>query len=133
MNFTNSGAVDVGIVVRDGAAALAFYRDILGLEHEGDMPMKGAVMHRVRVGASLLKLIAVENAPASPPAGGITDGLGIRYVTLHVEDVAAAVATCEAAGVPIVVSTRELRPGVTMALVNDPDGNIVEFLHVASA
>ena len=34
MKLTSAG-VDIGIVVRDGAAALAFYRDLLGMRHEG--------------------------------------------------------------------------------------------------
>jgi catechol 2,3-dioxygenase-like lactoylglutathione lyase family enzyme len=32
-------AIDLGIVVTDGPKALAFYVDLLGLEHVGDMPM----------------------------------------------------------------------------------------------
>jgi hypothetical protein len=29
------------------------------------------------------------------------------------------------------VAPREIRPGVTMAMVEDPDGNWVEFVHYA--
>ena len=36
-----------------------------------------------------------------------------------------------AAGHKIVVKERELRPGVTIGIVADPDGNWVEFLSVA--
>jgi hypothetical protein len=32
----NRAGVDIGIVVRDGDAMLAFYRDVLRLPHEGD-------------------------------------------------------------------------------------------------
>ena len=32
-------SIDLGIVVSDGEKALAFYRDTLGFEHVGDMPM----------------------------------------------------------------------------------------------
>jgi hypothetical protein len=34
-------SVDLGIVVRDAEAALHFYRDVLGLEDQGEMPMPG--------------------------------------------------------------------------------------------
>ena len=36
-----------------------------------------------------------------------------------------------AAGHKVVVKERELRPGVTIGIVADPDGNWVEFLSVA--
>ena len=40
--------VDLGIVVRDLDAMLAFYRDTLGLYHEGQNPVPGGgVMHRL--------------------------------------------------------------------------------------
>ena len=43
----------------------------------------------------------------------------------------AAVAACDAAGATIVVPEREVRPGVTIAIVEDPDGNWVEFVKMA--
>ena len=39
---------------------------------------------------------------------------------------------CRAAGAGIVVDQAEIRPGVTMTMVTDPDGNWVEFLSDAS-
>ena len=39
--------------------------------------------------------------------------------------------TLEAAGVRIVIPTSEIRPGVTIGMVNDPDGNVVEFVRYA--
>jgi catechol 2,3-dioxygenase-like lactoylglutathione lyase family enzyme len=37
----------------------------------------------------------------------------------------------ESAGQQVVVPVRDLRPGVTISIVEDPDGNWVEFLKVA--
>ena len=34
-------SIDLGIVISDADASLAFYRDTLGFEHVGDMPMPG--------------------------------------------------------------------------------------------
>lgn len=34
-------SIDLGIVTRDSEKLLAFYRDTLGLEFEGEMPMPG--------------------------------------------------------------------------------------------
>jgi len=42
-------AVDLGIITRDAGPMLAFYRDLLGLQHEGTIPMpSGGDMHRLK-------------------------------------------------------------------------------------
>lgn len=124
--------VAIGIVVRDGDAALSFYRDVLGMTHEGDMPMPiggGGTMHRLRCGPTLVKLVNLDTNPeAQAPAGGIVDGSGIRYVTINVVDLAAAMAQCEQAGAPVIMKAVELRAGVSVGMVADPDGNVIEFI-----
>jgi len=45
-----------------------------------------------------------------------------------VPDIRGLMAQLEAKGVRPTVSVREARPGVTIAMVTDPDGNTVEFL-----
>ena len=57
-------SIDIGIVVRDGEAALKFYRDTLGLEHVADTPMPGGgTMHRLMCGTTLVKVIERDEAP----------------------------------------------------------------------
>ena len=128
-------AIDLGIVVSDGEKALAFYRDLLGMDHEGDVPMPiggGGTMHRLRCGDTLIKLVALDAAPKTPaPPGGIPGALGYRYFTIHAENIAHVMDTLAEAGVPVVIPTSEIRPGVTIGMVNDPDGNIVEFVNYA--
>ena len=123
-------SIDLGIVVSDGAKALAFYRDTLGLEHVADTPMPGGgTMHRVMCGTTLLKLVHLDSAPpAVAPPGGIRGATGYRYFTISVSNLDALAAECEAAGYTIVVPPRDLRPGIRIAIVEDPDGNNVEFL-----
>jgi glyoxylase I family protein len=127
-------AIDLGIVVTDSARALGFYRDLLGFVHEGDMPTPiggRGTMHRLRCGDSLIKLVALDTVPeARPAAGPIDAGTGFRYFTIHMSNIAAVVEACVAAGVKVVVPVVELRPKVTIAIVEDPDGNLVEFLQV---
>ena len=41
------------------------------------------------------------------------------------------VAACTKAGRNVVVPEREIRPGIRIAIVEDPDGNWVEFLQQA--
>ena len=40
-------------------------------------------------------------------------------------------AECEKAGVSFEIEKNEFMPGVTIAMVKDPDGNVVEFVQRA--
>jgi catechol 2,3-dioxygenase-like lactoylglutathione lyase family enzyme len=132
VQLTKSG-IDLGIVVTDGPAALAFYRDTLGFRHEGDMPFPGGgTMHRLWCGDSLIKVVV----PATPPAaraagGGIPAATGYRYWTISVANLDELAAACKAKGYTLPVEPRDLRPGIRIAIVEDPDGNWVEFLQTA--
>ena len=123
-------SIDLGIVVRNADAALGFYRDLLGFDYQGSMPMPGgSTMHRLMCGTSLIKLVAHDPVPeASNPPGGIAKATGYRYWTMSVSNLTEIVAACEAAGVKIRIPVSEIRPGITIAMVEDPDGNWVEFL-----
>jgi catechol 2,3-dioxygenase-like lactoylglutathione lyase family enzyme len=125
-------AIDLGIVVTDSDTALGFYRDLLGFEHEGDIPMPmggGGTMHRLRCGDTLVKLVKYDDVPEARPArGGIPGATGYRYFTIHAQNLEQVMDDCAAAGVKIVVPASEIRPGVTIGMVQDPDGNTVEFV-----
>ncbi len=123
-------SIDLGIVVQDGEAALRFYRDTLGFEHVGDMPMGGGgTMHRLMCGTSLIKVIEYEEErPAKAAPGGIGAATGYRYWTISVSNLDQLVESCEAAGYTVAVAPREIRPGVRISMVEDPDGNWVELL-----
>lgn len=133
MNFElGQDAVDIGIIVTDSEKALGFYRDILGMDHEGDIPMPiggGGVMHRMRCGAALIKLVCFETTPEERPyPGQLHEATGYRYFTIHAKNVGEVMDMCAAADVPIVIPAMEIRGGVTIGMVNDPDGNVVEFV-----
>ena len=122
-------SIDLGIVTNDPAASIAFYRDVLGFEDLGEFPMPGGSMQRLQCGSSTIKIVSMKKAPpASAPPGGIGGGTGYRYWTMSVSNLPEIVAACEAAGVKVAIPITELRPGVTIAMVEDPDGNWVEFL-----
>ena len=126
-------SIDLGIVVTDAAKALAFYRDTLGFTYEGEMPMGGgSVMHRLMCGTSLIKVIAPATVPEAKAApGGIQGGTGYRYWTISVSNIQELADSCAAKGYKVVVPVREFRPGITIAIVEDPDGNWVEFLQAS--
>ena len=123
-------SIDLGIVISDADASLAFYRDTLGFEAVGETPMPGgSTMYRLMCGTSLIKLIKHAKEPkAVAPPGGINGATGYRYWTISVSNIAEMVAACEAGGYKVVWPVTELRPGITIAMVEDPDGNWVEFL-----
>lgn len=124
-------AIDLGIVVADSERSLAFYRDLLGFEHVADTPMPiggGGTMHRLMCGESLIKLVNFDTTPAPAATGGLTGATGYRYFTMIVTNLTEMMDACEAAGIPMAVPITEVRPGVTIGMVEDPDGNWVEFV-----
>ncbi|MFP6780866.1 MAG: VOC family protein [Gammaproteobacteria bacterium] len=122
--------VDIGIIVNDIDKSLAFYQDLLGLEKIGEMPVWFGKMHRMGFGDSFVKLIDPKKVPPAGPQG-LHKGLGFRYLTFQVSNIDEICEQCEQAGVPFEVEKQELMPGVTIAMVQDPDGNVVEFVQRA--
>ena len=123
-------SIDIGIVVRDGEAALRFYRDTLGLEHVADVPAaNGGTMHRLMCGTTVVKLVEYPQAPAAAnPIGGIDAASGYRYWTISVLNLDEATKQCADAGYTVAWEPREIRPNVRIAMIEDPDGNWVELL-----
>jgi methylmalonyl-CoA epimerase len=115
----------VGIAVTDLAAALAFYRDALGLDIEApeDVASQRVRAHFLPVGDAKLELLEA-TAPDSPIAK-YTDkrGPGLHHITLRVEDIHAALAQLKARGVRLIDETP--RPGA--------EHSLVAFVHPSSA
>jgi methylmalonyl-CoA epimerase len=111
----------VGIAVKDLPAALAFYRDALGLDVE---PPEEVASQRVRahflpVGQASLELLEA-TAPDSPIAKYVEKrGPGLHHVTLRVDDVRAAVAQLKSRGVRMIDDVP--RPGA--------EGSTIAFVH----
>lgn len=130
--LTKSG-IDLGIVTTDGEAALRFYRDTLGFRQEPDTPFPmGGTMHRLWCGDSLIKIVVPDPAPEQRPAGGgIAGATGYRYWTISVSNLEDLVSDCRDGGYRVRVEPTEIRAGTHIAIVEDPDGNWVEFLQSA--
>ena len=127
MNLTKD-SIDLGIVISDPAKSLAFYRDLLGMKDAGEMEVRGGRMYRLLCGNSLIKLVKMDREPEGKPAGGGPGrGFGFRYFTIHVDDLRGLIGQLESKGVKLLVPPAETRPGVAMAMVNDPDGNTIEL------
>ena len=123
-------SIDIGIVVRNGAAALKFYRDTLGLDHVADTPATGGgTMHRLMCGTTLVKIVSHDNVPEkSDNLGGPRGASGIRYWTITVKNLEQVTEKCRAAGYTVAVEPKEVRLGVTISMIEDPDGNWLELL-----
>src|SRR5947207_11038185 len=101
----------IGIAVKDLAAALAFYRDALGLEIEPpeEVASQRVRAHFVPVGESKLELLE-PTAPESPIAKYVENrGPGLHHITLRVDDIAAAVAQLKGRGARLIDD--QPRPG----------------------
>ena len=125
--------IDIGIVVKDADACIPFYRDVLGLKLLFDFELPtGSHMWQFAVGECVVKLVTHKETPAAAnPPGGSAGGTGLRYWTMGVDDIDAAVAQCEAAGATIALAVTQLMPGIRIAMIEDPEGNVVEFLEQA--
>src|SRR5437899_9280553 len=107
----------IGIAVRDLPAALAFYRDALGLEVEApeDVASQRVRAHFVPVGQSSLELLEA-TAADSPIAKYVEKrGPGLHHITLLVEDINAALAQLKEYGIKLV--DPQPRQGAEGALV----------------
>ena len=129
----SKSAIDLGIVTNNPQAMLGFYRDLLGFTEEPSTPFPGGgTMYRLWCGESLIKLV-VPGSPVekNPEPGPIPAATGYRYWTMRVSNLSAVMQACADAGVKVVVPVSEPRPGVTIGMVEDPDGNWVEFVTYA--
>jgi catechol 2,3-dioxygenase-like lactoylglutathione lyase family enzyme len=120
-------SMDLGILASDIKASLNFYQNILGLEFVGISQVWFGTMHRLRFGTSDFKLIEPKTVP---PKGaiGLEKQIGFRYVTFVIKNLSELCAELKAKGIEFALPEKEIRPGVRIAMVKDPDGNIVEFV-----
>ena len=121
------GSLDLGVIVSDIKASLNFYQNILGLEFVGITSLWFGTMHRLRFGTSDFKLIEPKSVP-SRGIIGLENQLGFRYVTFVIENLSQLCSDLKNEGIEFALPETEVRPGVRIAMVKDPDGNIVEFV-----
>lgn len=123
--------------VRDPAASIAFYRDVLGCRIERTRDDLGLV--HLRAGASMIDLVAVDG-PLGRRGGRAPEieGRNLDHLCLRIEpfDEAAIVAHLARHGVtplgPTTVNFGAEGDGPSLYCV-DPDGNTVELKGPASA
>ncbi len=109
----------IGIAVRDLAAVLPFYRDVLGMPEVPLDDADGARIVGLAAGESLVELL--EPAKAGSPIDKYIEkrGPGIHHVCLNVDDLDATLAKCKAAGIRLI--DEQARIGA--------EGKRIAFLH----
>jgi catechol 2,3-dioxygenase-like lactoylglutathione lyase family enzyme len=120
-------SVDIGIFVSDIKKSLEFYQGTLGLEKTEELATGFGTLHRLRFGTSDVKLMDPKKVP---PVGaiGLEKQLGIRYLTFVIRDLTGLCAELKGKGVEFTIPETQIRPGTRIAMVKDPDGNIIEFV-----
>jgi len=146
-----SATVDVGIIVGDIEKSLEFYTQGLGFREVGtidvsaqlgkDFGLTSGHAFHVHVlalgegeGATKVKLMHFKDAPGkSVDNKYIHSTHGINYLTMFVKDLDAAVKGAAAVGArplakgPVAIPAN-IAPGLHLATVRDPDGNMIELI-----
>lgn len=111
------GVTQIGVLifVRDLGRTMAYYRGVLGFEEEAP--------NRVRCGDSVLLFEERSDAPS----GFVQAQRGWLYLTVQIRDCDAETERVEAAGGEVAVRPMNLGAVARMAMVRDPDGNLLEI------
>lgn len=143
--------IDLGVVVTDVAKSVKFYTEALGFSEapgfsvpadfcaDAGLTDKQALNIRVLVlggdpTATKLKLMEVPGVTSKKTDNAfIHSQLGYRYLTVYVADATAALARLQKAGVKPVAKgpvplPAGLAAGMTLTVVRDPDGNLIELV-----
>jgi glyoxylase I family protein len=123
--------LDVGIATRDGEAALAFYRDVMGFTvlPRVNMGELGA-QNRVRFGNHVLKLYDFRATP-EVCEGGTDKAIGMRLLAFLLDDLDSVLARFDERKLPY--SRLPLPEGTPyeVAFASDADGNALELVGLA--
>ena len=134
-----------GFVVRDRDAAVAFYRDVVGLNVMAEYGRKGAGVDQVvgykgtelrsavldLGGGHILELIQyVKPAPDERPSAE-RNVLGAAHLALEVDEIHRTFEKLVAGGARSLNPPAELAPGRIGCYLQDPDGNWLELLQLS--
>lgn len=138
--------IDLGMVVADIEKSVTFYRDVIGFtqvgsfdvasQMAGDTGLTDYKAFSVRVfalgsepTATKLKIMSFPNAPGKKVDNQfISSSLGYSYLTVFVADMNAAMQRLRQNSVAPVKKPYQLGGNNYLALVKDPDGNIIELI-----
>jgi methylmalonyl-CoA/ethylmalonyl-CoA epimerase len=112
----------LGIAVTDLDAALAFYRDVLGVAARGPEYVDGARIVHLDFGTSEVELLEPDTADSPVGRFLAKRGPGIHHICYRVPDLDAAIAACRKHGYTLI--DQSARAGAS--------GHRIAFLHPKS-
>ena len=112
----------VGIAVTDLDTAVAFYRDVLGIEPRSPETVDGARILALPFGDAEVELLAPVEADSPVGKFLAKRGPGIHHICYRVPDLDAAIESCRAAGYRLVDERPRMGAG----------GRRIAFLHPKS-
>ncbi|MEN6333550.1 MAG: VOC family protein [Phycisphaerales bacterium] len=142
----SSTTVDAGIVAADVEKSAAFYTQALGFARTGQFDVSDQMAgntgltdfkpFQVQVfalgkepSATRLKIMQIPgDGSKSVDNQYIGSSLGLRYLTVHVADMAKATERLAQYGVSPIRPPYRLPSGERLVLVRDPDGNLIELV-----
>ncbi|KRO40440.1 MAG: hypothetical protein ABR63_04560 [SAR86 cluster bacterium BACL1 MAG-120920-bin57] len=129
INFT-SDAIDIGIVTVNDLEMLNFYQEVLGLKKEMEIPFPGlGTVNKLSFGSGYIKILVLDDKPKNiNPTGNFSTSNGIRYITINLSNLDHILESCAANNINIINAGTIIRPGVTVAIIQDPDGNLIELM-----
>lgn len=141
------GVIDIGIVVKDSARTAEFLTNAIGFTEVKGFPVTSDLGKRiglidghatdVRVFtlvdtnlSTRLKVLSFPKAESkTPDQKFIHSQVGMRYLTLYVQDMKQALGRLKAANVkPLGETPLDLGGGTYITVVRDPDGNFIELI-----
>lgn len=137
-------AIEVGLVVQNLDAMLAFYTDVLGCSEvrRSDIPAPlstGIAVHQqgyVNVwlqtpNGEVIKLVAPPSQPHNPGHPAFSaERTGFAYLTFYCAEIEQVLAKAEASGAQVRSDRGYLSGeiGVKMVFFEDPEGNVIELV-----
>lgn len=143
---TMTAPLEVGLAVRDMTRMRAFYEGALGLSFVSEIYVGSAKAARAALSpdgytvvrlqsqkGERIKLLQPDRLPAAgdaPGQGFILERAGASYLTFIVDDLKALVGDLIRHGAELLTGSEpvEVRPGVWLTFLSDPEGHIVEIV-----
>ena len=124
-------SIDIGILVRDIEKSLDFYEGLFALTRIEAVQTPFGMIYRLRYGTSDVKLLDSKTIPSvnplglrPPPAGDALTFL----LTFEVQKLDPLCLTLRGKNVEFLLPETQIRPNTRVAMVKDPDGNVIELI-----
>lgn len=140
----SSNTIQIGVVVSDLQASVAFYTDVIGMQKTGAFNVTSSVAKATGLTDGIPLEVEVLKLEDSPEATEwklmsfgnkgskdtyINEGVGMRYITIFVNDLKTVVSRIKKNKIPMLGDTpTKLPDGRYFILVQDPDGVFIELI-----